>query len=61
MMPAPAPAGRQRVGQDATGQRDDQAALLGERDEQVRRDRAVRRMAPAGQCFDADDLAGRSA
>ena len=48
-----------RLAQHPAAERHDQPALLGERDELVRRDDAARRVLPAHERLDADELAGR--
>ena len=54
----PRPALRERHGQHVLGEGADQAGVLGDRHEDVRRDEAVVRVVPAGQRLDADDRAG---
>ena len=55
---ASAAAWRQRLGEHPRADLDDEAGLLGDRDEVQRRDQAQARVRPAQQRLDADDLAG---
>src|SRR5215471_8332394 len=56
-MPAPALAGGKRIFQDAPGEWNDEAVLLGDRDEHVWQDRSMRRMMPACERLEANHLA----